>query len=139
MNRLVPAALAALCFAAPSLARDREAVPEATPIGKPVSCLTLNQVRETRVHGDSVIDFHTNGNKVYRNTLPISCPMLGFEERFSVQDLDEPDLLGRHHHGARIARAHAGALMRARPVPAGGIGQSCENAALGLAAACPLC
>ena len=82
MNRLAPAALAALCFAAPSLARDREAVPEATPIGKPVSCLTLNQVRETRVHGDSVIDFHTNGNKVFRNTLPISCPMLGFEERF---------------------------------------------------------
>ena len=63
-------------------ARDREAVPEAVAVGNPVDCLTLSNVRETRVHGDSVIDFHTNGNKVYRNTLPISCPSLGFEERF---------------------------------------------------------
>ncbi len=60
----------------------REAVPEATPIGKPVSCLRLQQIRSTKVQSDSVIDFHMRGGKVYRNVLPYSCPSLGFEERF---------------------------------------------------------
>ncbi|UVO55791.1 hypothetical protein M0209_00035 [Sphingomonas sp. SUN039] len=63
-------------------ARDRTAVPEATLDGKPVSCVRTTDVRSTSVHGDSVIDFHMNGGKVYRNTLPMSCPGLGFEERF---------------------------------------------------------
>ena len=65
-----------------AFARDRQAVPEATPDGKPVSCVQLSSINSTRVHGDSVIDFHMNGRKVYRNTLPLSCPSLGFEERF---------------------------------------------------------
>ena len=63
-------------------ARDRNAVPEATADGKPVSCVQLSNIRSTSVHGDSVIDFHMNNRKVYRNTLPNSCPSLGFEERF---------------------------------------------------------
>jgi hypothetical protein len=63
-------------------ARDRNAVPEATPDGKAVSCVQLSNIRSTSVHGDSVIDFHMNNRKVYRNTLPYSCPSLGFEERF---------------------------------------------------------
>jgi hypothetical protein len=63
-------------------ARDRNAVPEATPDGKPVSCVQTTNIRSTSVHGDSVIDFHMNNGRVYRNTLPNSCPSLGFEERF---------------------------------------------------------
>ena len=63
-------------------ARDRQAVPEATLDGKPVSCVQTINIRNTSVHGDSVIDFHMNNGKVYRNTLPMSCPSLGFEERF---------------------------------------------------------
>jgi hypothetical protein len=62
--------------------RDRNAVPEATEDGKPVSCVQLTNIRSTNVHGDSVIDFKMNNGKVYRNTLPYSCPSLGFEERF---------------------------------------------------------
>ncbi len=60
---------------------DQEA--QIKPSGKPVSCIPLNSIRETRVRNDSVIDFYVNGRKVYRNTLPHSCPQLGFEERYS--------------------------------------------------------
>ncbi len=84
MLKLVTTTLLALAAtaAAPGVARDRNAVPLATPIGNPVDCVPLQSIRETRVHGDSVIDFHLSGGKVYRNTLPNSCPSLGFEERF---------------------------------------------------------
>jgi hypothetical protein len=68
-----------------AIARDRNAIPLAEPDGKPVSCVQLSRVRSTSVHGDSVIDFHMGGGKVYRNTLPMSCPGLGFEERFSYK------------------------------------------------------
>ncbi|MEP6785467.1 MAG: hypothetical protein ABI898_06960 [Sphingomonadales bacterium] len=62
--------------------RDRQTPPPATPDGKPVSCVQTTNIRNTSVHGDGVIDFHMNNGKVYRNTLPMSCPSLGFEERF---------------------------------------------------------
>jgi hypothetical protein len=55
------------------------------PVGKPVSCIPLNQIRETRVRGDQVIDFYGRNGKVYRNRLPYSCPRLGFEERFGYK------------------------------------------------------
>ena len=74
--------LALLAATAPVLARDRE-IPPATPVGKPVDCLSLATLRETRVRSDSVIDFVTAGGRVYRNTLPNACPSLGFEERFT--------------------------------------------------------
>lgn len=75
-------ATALLSLATVADAKDRE-IPEATPNGDAVNCLTLTNIRETRVRSDSVIDFYTLGGKVYRNTLPNSCPSLGFEERFS--------------------------------------------------------
>jgi hypothetical protein len=65
--------------------RDRQAVPAATPTGKPLSCVPIRQIRETRVHGDKVIDFHMAGGRVYRNELPYECSGLGFEERFSYK------------------------------------------------------
>jgi hypothetical protein len=61
--------------------RDRNTPPAATPDGKEVSCIRTLDIRNQSVHGDSVIDFHMNNGKVYRNTLPMSCPSLGFEER----------------------------------------------------------
>ena len=76
-------ALVALTLATAAYARpDREAVPPATPIGKPISCLRLSDISSTEVHGDQVIDYTVLGGKVYRNTLPYSCPGLGFEERY---------------------------------------------------------
>lgn len=73
--------LALLAAAAP--AADR-APPAATPTGKPEGCIPLSAIRETRVRDDHTIDFIMRGrNRVYRNTLPNSCPSLGFEQRFS--------------------------------------------------------
>ena len=82
MRRLVLTLLALAATTGIAGARDRTAVPEATPSGDAVDCVQLSQIRTTRVHGDSVIDFHMAGGKVYRNTLPQGCPSLGFEERF---------------------------------------------------------
>jgi hypothetical protein len=80
MRKLAIAAF--ILVASTATARDRNAVPEATPIGDPVDCVQLRSIQSTSVHGDSTIDFHMGGGKVYRNTLPNSCPSLGFEERF---------------------------------------------------------
>ena len=59
------------------------ALAEARPVGEPVDCVNLNQIRNTRVRSDRVIDFELTGGTVYRNTLPNACPGLSFEERFS--------------------------------------------------------
>jgi hypothetical protein len=53
------------------------------PVGEAVNCVSLSQVRSTRVIDDRTIDFTLAGGKVYRNTLPYRCPSLGIEERFS--------------------------------------------------------
>ncbi len=83
MRKLSVILLAALALSGGNAAaRDRTVVPLAEPDGKPVSCIHLSQIRSTRVHGDSTIDFEMAGGKIYRNILPNSCPSLGFEERF---------------------------------------------------------
>ncbi len=73
--------LAVIAAAAP--ASDRRSVPTATPVGKPVSCIPLAQIRQSLVRDDRTIDFVMTGKHVYRNTLPNACPSLGFEQRFS--------------------------------------------------------
>ena len=75
-------ALAAIATAVPVAARD-QAVPDAAPAGAAVDCITLNQIRETHVRSDQVIDFEVAGKRMYRNTLDSACPNLGFEQRFS--------------------------------------------------------
>jgi hypothetical protein len=67
------------------LAKSNREVPAATETGAPISCVNITQIRESRVRSDQVIDFKVGGNKWYRNTLPYSCPSLGFEERFSYR------------------------------------------------------
>jgi hypothetical protein len=64
-------------------APSRNTVPAATPAGKLQSCIPIQSIRESLVRSDSVIDFRTNGSRVYRVTLPQGCPGLGFERRFS--------------------------------------------------------
>jgi hypothetical protein len=60
-------------------------VPPATPAGKPVDCLNLQDIRETRVRDDRTIDFYANGGKTYRNTLPYKCSGLGFDQAFAYK------------------------------------------------------
>lgn len=74
-------ALAALLAAGPAEARKPDNL---VPSGEPVDCITLNMVRNTRVIDDRTIDFEI-GRKIYRNTLPYSCPSLGFEKRFMIK------------------------------------------------------
>ncbi len=75
--------IAASTLAAPAIGRRDQGIPEAKPLGAPVQCIPLSQIRESRVRSDTIIDFRTSGKRWYRNTLPRSCPSLGFEERFS--------------------------------------------------------
>ena len=84
MRKLMFIASLALLAGATATARPLKPEQEAKikPAGKPVSCVQLTNIRETRVRDDRTIDFYMNGNKVYRNRLPHSCPSLGFEEKF---------------------------------------------------------
>jgi hypothetical protein len=86
---LTPMLLAG-CATSPEQAAERDAsqaakVPAATPSGPPESCIITRNIRSTKVRNDSVIDFEMAGGKIYRNTLPQSCPNLGFEERFAYK------------------------------------------------------
>ena len=75
----------AACTAAPeSTTRDIRA-PAATVAGEPVSCISTNRIRDTRVHDDYTIDFHMVDGTTYRQSLRYRCASLGFEERFGYQ------------------------------------------------------
>ena len=54
-------------------------------VGEPKNCVTISQIRSTKVIDNRTIDFRMAGGKIYRNTLSQSCPGLKFEERFSYK------------------------------------------------------
>lgn len=64
---------------------DKDTWKAAQPSGKPVSCIPLTQIGESRVRDDQTIDFYMRNRQVYRNTLPSACPRLGSEKRFSYK------------------------------------------------------
>ncbi|WP_231639363.1 hypothetical protein [Sphingomonas profundi] len=83
---LATAFVASLAVAPGDARRDRKAEAAMfTPIpgAKAENCVQIVQIRETRVRDDSTIDFYMRDGRIYRNTLPNSCPQLGFEESFS--------------------------------------------------------
>jgi hypothetical protein len=81
------AALAPLAACAPAAESEPPAsrAPAATVTGEPVSCIDASRIDNTRVWDDATIDFEMLNNTTYRNTLPVSCPSLGFEERFGYK------------------------------------------------------
>lgn len=90
VRRRLAAALLVLAVGAaigPVAARPLKPEQEALirPAGPPVNCVQITGIDHTRVRSDSVIDFYMRGRQVYRNTLPQSCPQLGFEERFAYE------------------------------------------------------
>ncbi len=90
MIPLAAAGLALIAIAAQSDASPRseakaKALADARPVGEAVDCLALNDIKESLVRSDQVIDFVTRSGKLYRNTLPNSCAPLGFEERFAYK------------------------------------------------------
>ncbi|NJR78629.1 hypothetical protein [Sphingomonas corticis] len=83
MTARILAALLLASVSTPGAARDRNAVPAATPVGKPLTCVPIRSLRESLVRSDRVIDFRGSRGLFYRVTLPRACPGLGFERRFS--------------------------------------------------------
>ena len=84
MKTRLMTAILLTAMAAPAMAKIVP-VPDATPTGKPESCVRLTDVSESRVRSDRVIDFYMRNGRVLRNTLPNSCSRLGFEQSFSYQ------------------------------------------------------
>lgn len=87
-----PALLAAIacslagCAGSTEGSADRNArVPAAKVVGEAQSCIPRSQVRQSQVRSDSVIDFEMRNRKVYRVTMPTTCPGLGFERAFGYQ------------------------------------------------------
>ena len=82
---LAAAASVALASSAAFAKTPRE-IPVAMPTGEVAkNCIPLRSIRESRVRSNNVIDFRATGTKWYRNTLPIDCPSLGFEQRFAYK------------------------------------------------------
>ena len=98
------------------------------PAGKAVNCVQLRQIDNTRVLDDKTIDFHMLGGRIYRNTLPHSCPGLGFEEKFlyktSLSQLCSVDVITvLRNAGGGLDRGASCGLGKFQPmakVPAGG-------------------
>jgi hypothetical protein len=47
------------------------------------TCVSLTELRNSRVRSDRVIDFTSGSRNAYRVVLPQPCPQLGFEQRFT--------------------------------------------------------
>src|SRR3546814_16389951 len=71
--------------AGPGAGQASSRVVDATPVGEPQNCVNLANIRESRVLSDQVIDFHLRDGRALRNTLPHSCPQLGFDSAFSYE------------------------------------------------------
>ncbi len=90
MRIALPVILAAAALAGCSQTTPRTAAAPLPPprntvasAAAPANCVSLSQIRESRVVDDSTIDFYLRGGQVLRNTLPNSCPQLGFERAFT--------------------------------------------------------
>lgn len=77
------AAAAALTGCASQSDRPARAAVEMVPDGEPITCVQTNRIRNTEVIDDSTIDFIMNDGTIFRNSLPNSCPGLGFERSFT--------------------------------------------------------
>ena len=95
--------------------------PAARVVGEAVNCIPLTQIRTSRVHDDFTIDFEMGGRKLYRNTLPNSCPGLGFEASFtyetSLSQLCSVDIIYvLRHTGAMLQRGAGCGLGKFVPI-----------------------
>ncbi len=95
--------------------------PVATPTGaKPIGCVLLQSIRETRVVDDKTIDFYMRDGRVLRNNLPGSCPQLGFERAFSystsINQLCNVDIITVIQQSAGIRRGASCGLGMFMPI-----------------------
>lgn len=59
--------------------------PAVTILGAGERCIMRDQVRQTIVRNDRVIDFEMHSGKVYRSTMPQRCPGLSFERAITYE------------------------------------------------------
>ena len=90
-------------------------------VGEPVRCVNLSQIRSTKVIDNSTIDFHMTGKKIYRNSLPQSCPGLKSEDRFSyrtsISQLCSVDFVRvLHDQGGQLIEGAGCGLGKFQPV-----------------------
>jgi hypothetical protein len=112
--------LALLSTSGAAIARDKKP-DNLRPVGKAVDCVQIRQIQSTEVRDDSTIDFKMLGGKIYRNTLPNSCPSLGFEEKFmyktSLSQLCSVDIITvLHNMGGGIDRGASCGLGKFQPM-----------------------
>ena len=111
--------LALLSASGGAIAGDKKA-DHLRPSGKAVDCVPLRQINNTRVRDDKTIDFHMLGGKIYRNTLPHSCPGLGFEEKFmyktSLSQLCSVDIITVLTDAGGLSRGASCGLGKFQPM-----------------------
>lgn len=87
---------ALMLLAAPAQAKGSKA-DTLVPDGPPVDCLRLHQIRDTQIRDDQTIDFEVGMHKIYRNTLPHSCPGLAAAGKYlhetSTGDICSVDMI----------------------------------------------
>ena len=75
-------------FCSPAGAQDKQVdVTEEEPVydENTAQCISLRDIRRTKVVDDRNVLFYTRGKTVYHNVLPRSCSGLAREDRFSYQ------------------------------------------------------
>ncbi len=104
----------------------------ASPAVASQSCVGLQQIRQSLVRSDKVIDFELNDGRILRNRLPYSCPQLGFERAFtyatSLSQLCSVDIITVIIQGGGPSRGASCGLGQFTPI-------SAEDAKAPLAAA----
>lgn len=80
-----PFALALALTSCGSEPRRPPVTPAAAVVGEPQSCISLGQLRETRIRDDWTIDFISETDRVWRNSLPSRCPSLKVSNSFSYE------------------------------------------------------
>lgn len=117
---LVPTLAALTVGATAGISAKKEAVP-VRAVGEPVRCVSLTNIRSTKVIDNSTIDFKMAGGKTYRNSLPYSCPGLKFEDRFSYKtsqsQLCNVDIVRvLHNYGGQLTEGAGCGLGKFQPV-----------------------
>ncbi|QHL91940.1 hypothetical protein GVO57_11190 [Sphingomonas changnyeongensis] len=80
------AAARAAAEAAAQLSADGQGYADGARFAGPArNCVPINDLRQSRVRSDRVIDWSGGSGRTYRTVLPQSCPTLGFEQRFAYQ------------------------------------------------------
>ncbi|HKY83077.1 MAG TPA: hypothetical protein VJM09_16595 [Sphingobium sp.] len=114
----VALALALACTVAPAAAKTKP--DNLVPSGKAIDCVQIRSIRNTEVRNDRTIDFIMNGNKIYRNMLPNSCPSLGFERRFmyktSLSQLCSVDIITVLYDSPTLMRGASCGLGKFQPM-----------------------